>query len=257
MAALAGGSLLLAAAPAPLLAAASLAVGAMAIARPRPALAIAALTTVAWLLIGAGEPGAALLAALLFAPLLLAPPTIGAALPLPGAAPLLGLVGLPAAYPALAGLTGSARARALLGAVGYAWLATWELTARATLLGGQQQTVPDGWEQSLGTTVSDVVVPLLSLTNLLMALAWAGAALLLPVLVRGRGAVLDLTGGLLWAAGLISVHRLVAGSTGEPAGLVLAALTAAALAAFAAPRLRRHAEVSAPHPTTAGASVSA
>ncbi len=254
---LAVGALIAAGAPAAIIAATAAAAGTVAMARPRPALAISAGATIAWLLVGAAEPGAALLAALLFAPLLLARPVIGAALPLPGAAPLLGLAGLAAAYPALAGLTRSPASRALLGAVGYMWLASWELTSGAALLAGQPQTLPEGWQSSLGTTVADVAWPLLSPSNLLMALAWAGASMLLPVLVKGRGAVLDLTGALIWAAGLITVHRLVAGSTGEPAGLVLGALLAAAFAAFAAPRLRRRPDLPATQPTTAGASVSA
>ena len=78
---------------------------------------------------------------------------------------------------------------------------------------------------------------------LLVACVWAGAAAALPLLVRGRSPILDMTGALIWAAGLISANRLVAGAGGEPAGLLVAALAAACLAAFAAPRLRHASEV--------------
>jgi hypothetical protein len=59
---------------------------------------------------------------------------------------------------------------------------------------------------------------------------FAAAALVLPVLVRGRTPLLDALGALIWAAGLITTLKLVAGSTSPP-GLLFGALLAAAVAA--------------------------
>jgi eukaryotic-like serine/threonine-protein kinase len=82
------------------------------------------------------------------------------------------------------------------------------------------------------------VAPLLSPEVLAVAGLWAAAAVLLPMLVRGRVPVMDLVGALVWAAGLISAHRLIAGPEGEPTGLLAAAALAAAAAVIAARRLR-------------------
>ena len=144
-------------------------------------------------------------------------------------------------------MTAGTAARALLGGLGYLWLAAWEVASDTTLVLGPETAAPAGWSESVGSALGDVFVPLLHPGVLLVACVWAGAAALLPLLVRGRSPVLDMTGALIWAAGLISANRLVAGAGGdagaEPAGLLVAALAAACLAAFAAPRLRHASEV--------------
>jgi hypothetical protein len=211
--------------------------GGLALARPRPALGLALGITVAWLLLGAGEPGAALLAIVLALPLL-APVIAPGAAPLPGLAPLLGLAGLAPVYPALAGLTRGAAGRALLGGIGYLWLAAWEGVADRTLLLGPEIAAPDGWQSSVGLALSDVVAPLFGWPVLGAAAVWALASFALPLLVRGRAPLLDAIGALIWAAGLISAHRLVAGPSGDPPGLLFAALLAAVVAALIARRLR-------------------
>jgi eukaryotic-like serine/threonine-protein kinase len=222
-------------APAPVILAAPLA-GVLALARPQPALGLGLGVTVAWLLIGAGEPGAALVAIVLALPLL-APMIAPGATPLPGLAPPLGLAGLAPVYPALAGLTRGTAGRALLGGLGYLWLAAWEGIADRTLLLGPEIAAPDGWQGSLGLALSDVIAPLFSWSVLAPAAVWALAALALPLLVRGRAPVLDALGALIWAAGLISAHRLVAGPGGDPPGLLFAALLAAVVAAVVARQL--------------------
>jgi eukaryotic-like serine/threonine-protein kinase len=222
-------------APLPVLLAAPLA-GALALARPRPALALALGAVVAWMLIGAGEPGSALLAIVLVLPLL-APMVAPAAAPLPGLAPLLGLAGLAPVYPALAGLSRGAAGRALLGALGYLWLAAWEEIADRTLLLGPEIPTPHGWQDSLGLALGDVVLPLFGWSVLAPAAVWALAAAALPLLIRGRAPLLDALGALIWAAGLISAHRLVAGPSGDPPGLLFAALLAAVVAVLVARRL--------------------
>jgi eukaryotic-like serine/threonine-protein kinase len=191
-------------APAPVLLAALLS-GALAVARPRPALAFALGATVAWMVLGAGEPGSALLAIVLALPLL-APVVAPAAAPLPGLAPLLGVAGLAPVYPALAGLSRGAGGRALLGGIGYLWLAAWEQITDRTLLLGPEIAAPNGWQDSLGLALSDVVAPLFGWSVLGPAAVWALAALALPVLIRGRAPLLDALGALVWAAGLISAH---------------------------------------------------
>jgi hypothetical protein len=214
--------------------------GLVALGRPRVGLALGALATVAWLAIGAGEPGSATLVALLVSPLLLIPlpPGDDRAIALPGLAPLLGAAGLGAAYPAFAGLVRGPWFRALLGGCGCLWVGACEVAADRSFVLGPEVAAPSGWEGSAGAAVSEVVVPLLQPPQLILIGAWAAAAAILPLLVRGRSPVLDLIGALIWAAGLISAHRLVAGPEAEPAGLLVAAIAAACVAAFAAPRLR-------------------
>jgi tRNA A-37 threonylcarbamoyl transferase component Bud32 len=215
---------------------AALAPGALAFARPRPALALELALCVLWISIGAGDPGTAVLIAFLALPLL-APFADEQALPLPGIAPLLGLIGLAPVYPALAGLTRGMAGRAVLGATGYLWLAAWEEVAHRTLLLGPTADVPHDWTGSMSVAVTDVIGPLLGGSVLAAAGVWALAAAVLPLLVRGRAPVLDGLGALIWAAGLISALRLVAGPGSSPPGLLFAALVAAVLAAVLARRL--------------------
>jgi eukaryotic-like serine/threonine-protein kinase len=221
-------------APIPVVAAA-LAPMALALGRPRPALALELALVLLWLVIGAGEAGTAVLVAALAAPLLL-PVIAPEAIALPGLAPLLSLAGLGPVYPALAGLTRGAAGRALLGAVGYLWLAAWEELADRTLFLGPAGHPPPDWTGSVGTTLGDVIGPLLGGSVLAVAAVWALAALSLPLLVRGRTPVIDALGALIWAAGLISALRLVAGGTSPP-GLLFAAMVAAAVSALAVRRL--------------------
>ena len=68
---------------------------------------------------------------------------------------------------------------------------------------------------------------------LALAALWALAAVLLPLLVRGRAAALDLVMAGVWAAGLASCSQAIAESLGwapQPRGLVASAVLAGALA---------------------------
>jgi hypothetical protein len=208
--------------------------GVLALGRARPAYALQLALAVLWVTIGAGEPGVAALIALLGAPLL-APQIDPEAIALPGAAPILGLAGLGPVYPALAGLTRGAASRALLGGIGYLWIAAWEELAHRTLLLGPVADPPAGWKGSASTAITDVVGPLIDGQVLAAAGIFAAAALILPVLVRGRTPLLDALGALIWAAGLITTLRLVAGSASPP-GLLFGALLAAVVAVL----LSRH-----------------
>jgi eukaryotic-like serine/threonine-protein kinase len=237
-------ALIVSGAPTAVMLAAPLA-GVLALGRPRPALAVGASIVVAWLWVGAGEPGAALLAAFLAVPLLI-PAGDPRASPLPALAPALGMAGLAPVYPALVGLTRGVAGRALLGAAGYVWLAAAELATDRTLLFGAATPAPRGWQESAGVAFSDLIVPLFAGPVLATAAVWALAAMALPLLVRGRAPILDALGALIWAAGLITAVRLVAGEAAEPPGLLFAALVAATVAAVLARRMRPEPRLSGP-----------
>jgi hypothetical protein len=151
---------------------------------------------------------------------------------------VLGVAGIAAAYPAFAGLARGVPARILLGAVGYLWLAAFESVTDRTLLLGPTDPPPNDWATSVSTTFVDVVVPLADPVTLAGAALWALAAVTLPMLVRGRTPVLDVMGALLWAAALISAHRVLAGPDGEPTGLLAASVLAAIAAVLVARHLR-------------------
>jgi tRNA A-37 threonylcarbamoyl transferase component Bud32 len=221
-------------APAPV-ALAALIPGALAIGRPRPALTLQLALVLLWLLLGAGEPGVAVLVAALAAPLLISA-IDPEAIALPGLAPILGLAGLGPVYPALAGFTRRAAGRALLGGIGYLWIAAWEELAHRTLLLGPVADPPAHWTGSASTALGDVVAPLVDGSVLAGAGVFALAAWALPLLIRGRTPVLDALGALIWAAGLISALRLVDGGSSPP-GLLFGALLAAAVAALLTRRL--------------------
>ena len=169
---------------------------------------IAGFALVAWLLLGAGAPGAALVAAFLLVPLLLVP------------------------------LRTRALTRAVVAGTAYLWLAAYEIVADKAVLFGPDAAAPDGWEQSVSSAIGDVVIPLLHPAVLAVAGLWALAAVTLPLLVRGREPVLDAVGALVWAAALITALRLLAGPTGEPNGLLIASLLAAVVASLVARRVR-------------------
>ena len=81
-----------------------------------------------------------------------------------------------------------------------------------------------------------MVAPLFDGSVLAGAGVFALAAWALPLLIRGRTPVLDALGALIWAAGLISALRLVAGGSSPP-GLLFGALLAAVVAALLTRRL--------------------
>ena len=75
-----------------------------------------------------------------------------------------------------------------------------------------------------------MIGPLLTLAVLGGALLWGLGALLLPLLVRGRSAVLDLIAAALWSAAIVLATTRVqeawgaAGSHDSPRGAILGAL---------------------------------
>jgi hypothetical protein len=192
----------------------------------------------------AGRPGVALLATVAALPLLIAPrlpPQVLAA----AAAPALGVVGLAGVFPAMAGQGARWFARAALGALGYWWLCLAEpLLGRRLWLGlpGVWASAPGAhalWEGSLSATAQHVLVGMLSLGVLLGMVAWASAATLLPWLVRGRNAALDVVAATVWTAALLAalplLERGLPGDVGNlaPRGALLGALLGGALAVVA------------------------
>ncbi len=200
---------------------------------------------IGWLL---GEPsrqGFALVigVGLLAIPLLL--PLAGRSWSLPVAAPLLGVAMLAGAYPALAGQARWLWQRAALGALGFWALALAEPLARTTLYYGRAHGTlpPHAWEGSAKGAADHVLSPLLSSGALTCAALWAAGAAVLPWLVRGRSAALDLVAATVWAAGLAAAAGAIGHSLGgrvpspDPRGAALGA-AAAVLLAVAAQALR-------------------
>jgi hypothetical protein len=154
----------------------------------------------------AGRSGVALLVLAATLPLAALPRRTGAPWFTCVLAPVLGLAGLAGAFPAIAGQAGRWRERTVLGALGYWWLLLAEpLLARRLWLGARPGTPARAvWEGSLLTTATHVIGPLLSTQVLLGATLWAAAALVLPWLVRGRSAALDVVMTVIWSAAIVS-----------------------------------------------------
>jgi eukaryotic-like serine/threonine-protein kinase len=199
--------------------------------------ALAAIVWQAWV----GHPGVALLLLAAVAPLVALPRRCGLGWLTATLAPVLGLAGLAGAFPALAGQRARLRERAALAALGYWWLTLAEpLLDRRLWLGAPAGAPPRAvWEGSLSSAAVHVVGPTLSLAVLLGASVWAAGAVLLPLLVRGRSAVLDMVSATIWSAAL-----LLAGSpahlglsvdvvSATPRGAILGALLGGAIAVAA------------------------
>jgi serine/threonine protein kinase len=163
-----------------------------------------ALAAIVWLL-ATSRPGAALLLFAAAAPLVLLPRRSGLGWLTAALAPALGAVGLAAAFPALAGQRARLAERAALGALGYWWL----ILAEPLLDRRLWQGVPAGtparavWEGSLSSAATHVLGPSLGLGVLYGVAVWALAAVLLPWVVRGRSAMLDLLAASAWSLALL------------------------------------------------------
>jgi len=198
----------------------------------------------------AGRPGVALLALAALLPLLALSGPRGASRG--GAAwlacllaPALGYVGLAGAFPAIAGQASRWRERAALAALGFWWLTLAAPLLDTRLWLGEPHSSPAraAWEGSVSLTATHVIGPLLTAGVLLGALLWAGAAAVLPWVVRGRSAVWDLIAVTVWAALLAAASPVLDaglsahGAAPDPRGLVLGAVVGA-LFAVAARALR-------------------
>jgi len=211
------------------------------IALPRTVWIACALALVAWQALAA-RSGVALIAVAGLLPLLVLPgeersSRVSAVWIACALAPVLGLVGLAGAFPAIAGQAARWRWRLVLGALGYWWLtlaeplADSQSVARRLWLGAAPGTPAHGaWEGSIGTTASHVLDPMLSLGVLFGALLWAAGALALPWIVRGRSATLDVVAVVVWSSAIVAVApALDAGLSAQlthlsPRGAVLGAV---------------------------------
>lgn len=149
----------------------------------------------------------------------------------PIAAPFLGLVGLAPVFPAIAGLAGSPRRCAALAFLGWCWLAVAEGVLGESLLFGAIDPPRPGWEESLGLAAEDLLLPLLAPASLASLAAWTASAGLLGALLDSRSIVVRVVGALGWGAGLVAIHRLLAGGAPDPATAGLVAALAVTLAA--------------------------
>ena len=192
------------------------------------ALAVALLPGAGWLgltVVGAaalaiqGQAGAAVLlavGALLPVALL---PTRPARWPLAAAAPALGAISLAGAWPALAARASSAWQRAVLGAVGWVWLALGTVLSGKPLYAGLPDAVPPvgAWSVSPSAAVHEVLGPLFSSGALTPALVWAAAAVALPAVLYQRDLMLRAGLAALWAAALLgSTVLLLSFGPGHP-----------------------------------------
>ncbi len=189
-----------------------------------------------------GRSGLGLLILAFAAPLLLLGRRPGVGWLVAALAPILGLLGLAGAYPALAGQASRYTRRAALGALGYWWLVLSEPLARAhgdqRLWLGPPPGIPAHavWEGSLQSAAAHVIGPTLTLGVLLGACLWAAGAAVLPWLVRGRSVALDALATAAWSALLFAAAPpLDTGLTPSalapsPRGAVLGAIAAGAIA---------------------------
>lgn len=183
-------------------------------------LAVAALPRIGWLALalaaagslgGQGLSGAALVvlfAALVPVILLFWHPTRW---PLAAAAPLLGLVGMAGAWPAMAARATTAWQRAALAITGWVWL---ELAGPLAGI-GPYAPMPRGipsrqlWMPSLYETTSYLLSTLLSSGVLAPALVWAAGAVVLPWITRSRVLEIQIVLVTMWSAGLAAATATI------------------------------------------------
>jgi hypothetical protein len=153
-------------------------------------------------------------------------------------APVLGLAGLAGAFPALAGQRSDWRARAALAALGFWWLALAESLLSRGLWLGPPSGLPlrAAWEGSVNLAATHVIAPTFTVELLLGAAVWALASAILPWLVRGRSAALDVGAAIIWTIALLAAVPLLEralfahASQPSPRGALLGAVLGCALA---------------------------
>jgi eukaryotic-like serine/threonine-protein kinase len=203
---------------------------------PRPAargarIALAlALVGGLWVLAGpAGKPGLALVVGVLAIPGLVVAGSLEQVF-VPLLAPLLGAVSLGLAYPALAGRRGGGAERALLGALGWCWMATASLLLP---IGPSLDLGPGprpGWAGSASAAAHGVLAPLADPASLAAALAFALAAWAMGPILRAGHVALAFIWAVMWSAGLTAILR----AAGDPATAASPLVALAAVAALIA-----------------------
>jgi eukaryotic-like serine/threonine-protein kinase len=188
-----------------------------------------------------GRAGVSLLLLAAATPLLALPRRCGPGWLVAALAPVLGLAGLAGAFPALAGQRAGWRARAGLAALGLWWLSLAEpLLTRHLWLGPPSGMPPLSiWEASFTKAATQVVGATLTLDLLLGAAVWALASVILPWIVRGRSAALDVGAAVVWTIALLAAMPLLDRallmhpSQPSPRGALLGAVLGCALAVCA------------------------
>jgi hypothetical protein len=188
-----------------------------------------------------GRPGVSVLVLAAGAPLLVLArggrlQWLGAAL-----APALGLAGLAGAFPALAGQGRRWRARAGAAALGWWWLALAEPLAGRRLWEGPALGTParPAWEASPQSALAHVLGSLLTPGLAIGALVWAAAAVMLPWIVRGTSAALDVAAAIAWTVALLAAAPFASqglglhAAHGSPRGALLGAVLGCVLAVCA------------------------
>jgi hypothetical protein len=215
---------------------------------PRVGWLAAALALLGWLASpGADSEGTALILAVALLPTPLLLPRAGLLWSVPVLAPLAGVVALAPLFVGVAALGSTAWRRAGLALAGYLWLAVAEtLTGRELLFGAADGTAArTEWQSSVVDASGDAIHPLVSSPALAPVIVWAAFAVVLPLLIRGRFAGLDLVAACVWAAGLVAAHGalgdLLAATTeldqarGAVAGACLGALVVLSATLLAPP----------------------
>ena len=128
----------------------------------------------------------------------------------PALAPLLGLVGLAGAFPALAGTARSALERAALGAPAAPGGCCSPSRCWATTCCSASAACPRGRAADGAASIAaERGRPAdRHLRRPLLLVLWAAAAVVLPWLVRGRSLAVDIVGATVWAAGLAAATAL-------------------------------------------------
>jgi eukaryotic-like serine/threonine-protein kinase len=186
----------------------------------------------------AGLPGVSLLVLAAGAPLLALPRRSGPGWLAAALAPALGLAGLAGAFPALADQRSSWLVRAGLAALGFWWLVLAESLLRRRLWLGPPAGLPPraAWESSINAAATHVIAPTFTVELLLGAAVWAFASAILPWLVRGRSAALDVGAAIVWTIALLAAVPLLErallahASQPSPRGALLGAVLGCGLA---------------------------
>lgn len=181
-------------------------------------------------------PGAGMVLALAAVPpalLLISRPTRW---PLAASVPALAPLGLPGLWPAVAGRTGGAWQRLILGGAGWLWLVAGELLAGRDLYFTLPARIrhPSVWSPSLYDTYHQILHPVLFTGLLSPAVVWGLGALLLP---HAEGTARRVTAVLVWGLVLTGLTgalltALRTGAAIRPFPAILGVLACAALAAI-------------------------
>jgi eukaryotic-like serine/threonine-protein kinase len=198
------------------------------------------LATAAWQA-AEGRAGVSLLVLVAGAPLLALPRRSGPGWLASAIAPVLGLAGLAGAFPALAGQRADWRARATLAVLGFWWLTLAESLLRRHLWLGPPHRLPPQavWEASFAKAATQVIGATLTVELLVGAAVWALASVILPWIVRGHSAALDVGAAVMWTIALLAAVPLMDGallahaSQPSPRGALLGAVLGCALAVCA------------------------